>query len=82
MLESLFNRGELVREFHPVPGLAHATRVTIQGVVDLVVRALYANRQTGELTGENTLAEKSAADFVDAIGSILDEAGLTPPLNG
>ena len=44
-----------------------------------IVSALYADRETGELTGENTIPEKSGADFVDAVADILDRYGHTPP---
>ena len=43
-----------------------------------IVSALYADRETGELTGENTIPEKSGADFVDAITDILERYGYTP----
>lgn len=45
-----------------------------------IVAALYADRDSGELTGENTIAERSCADFVQAVSAILDDYGLTPQL--
>ena len=52
----------------------------IRRFCDDLVSALYADRGTGELTGANTICEKSCADFVDAINCILDQYGLTPDL--
>jgi hypothetical protein len=43
-----------------------------------IVHALYADRETGELSGENTLAAKSACDFLDAVTDSLDRHGFTP----
>lgn len=45
-----------------------------------IVQALYADRETGQLTGENTLAGKSACDFLDAVTDSLDRHGFTPEL--
>lgn len=53
-------------------------RLLLCGALTEIVHALYADRQTGELTGENTLAEHSAADFVETVSLILDRHGLTP----
>ncbi len=47
-------------------------------IVREIVEALYADRETGELIGENTIAEKSCADFVEAVTLILDNHGFTP----
>jgi hypothetical protein len=43
-----------------------------------IIACLYADRETGELTGENTLAEKSACDFLEAVSEIISNCGLTP----
>ena len=45
-----------------------------------IVAALYADRDSGELTGENTIAERSCADFVQAVSAILDDYGHMPQL--
>ncbi len=43
-----------------------------------LVALLHADRRTGELTGENTVAEKSCADFVEQMTLLLDAYGLSP----
>jgi len=53
-------------------------RLSVCDALTEIVRALYADRKTGELTGENTIAEHSCADFVEAVTVILDDYGLTP----
>jgi len=53
-------------------------RLSICDALTDIVHALYADRKTGELTGENTMAERSCADFVEAVGGILDDYGVTP----
>jgi hypothetical protein len=45
-----------------------------------IVAALYADQDSGELTGENTIAERSCADFTQAVSAILDDYGHTPQL--
>lgn len=45
-----------------------------------IVQALYADRETGQLTGDNTIPEKSCVDFVEVIAFILDQAGLAADL--
>ncbi len=53
-------------------------RLSICDALTDIVHALYADRQSGELTGENTMPERSCADFVEAVSAILDGYGLTP----
>lgn len=53
-------------------------RLSVCDALADIVHALYADRKTGELTGENTMAEHSCADFVEAVTAILDDYGLTP----
>jgi len=53
-------------------------RLSICDALADIVHALYADRKSGELTGENTLAERSCADFVEAVTAILDDYGITP----
>jgi len=53
-------------------------RLSVCDALADIVDALYADRQSGELTGENTMPERSCADFVEAVSAILDAYGLTP----
>jgi len=53
-------------------------RLSVCDALTDIVHALYADRKTGKLTGENTMAEHSCADFVEAVTAILDDYGLTP----
>ena len=53
-------------------------RISVCDALADIVDALYADRQSGELTGENTMAERSCADFVEAVSGILEGYGLTP----
>jgi hypothetical protein len=60
-------------------GKDETVSVTEQAIREIVA-ALYADRDSGELTGENTIAEKSCGDFVQAVSAILDDYGHTPQL--
>jgi hypothetical protein len=53
---------------------------TAEQAIREIVEALYADRETGQLTGENTLAAKSSTDFVEAVSWILDKYGYTPEI--
>jgi len=58
--------------------LRAAVRLSICDALSEIVHSLYADRNSGELTGENTMAEHSCADFVEAVSAILADHGLTP----
>jgi hypothetical protein len=45
-----------------------------------LVRLLYANVDTGKLTGENTVSSRSCADFLDALECLLCQHDLHPRL--
>jgi hypothetical protein len=45
-----------------------------------VVRLLYADIDTGKLTGENTVSSRSCADFLDALEFLLSRHGIHPRL--
>ena len=55
------------------------TRQAEQAIGEIVA-ALYADRDSGELTGENTISEGSCADFVQAVSTILGDYGYAPPV--
>lgn len=59
--------------------MAGSKKVDLEQFARDVVAALYGDTETGELTGQNTITERSCADFVDAIADIVQKHGLTPP---
>ncbi len=67
--------GETSRTLEPVPSPA-----ALLEFAEEVARLLYADQDTGRLTGENTLAARSGADFIDALQLLLSRHGITPRL--